>query len=131
MTLPFDEIPIPPDQRPLPQDDVPIQDDNPMPEENNPISPDLQLLYPFSGNGKPSIPIPAENNPISPEMQSPPHFRDGYPQNPIPSDTCIPPELRLPPLDLNHPPLFPPMPENYKKSTIKDLEKKKKNLRNQ
>ena len=101
-----------------------------MLKENNPIPPDMQLPCPFSGNGEPPIPIPAENNPISPEMQSPPHFRDGDPQYPIPADTPIPPELRLPPpLVLNRAPPIPPMPENYKKTTIKDLEKKDKELK--
>ena len=63
-------------------------------------------------------------------MQSPPHIRDGDPQYPIPADTPIPPELRLPPpLVLNRPPPIPPMPENYKKTAIKDLEKKDTELK--
>ena len=104
MTLPSNEIPIPPDQRPLPEDDVPIPDDYPMSTENNPIPPELQLPPPFSG--------------------------DSDPQNPIPVDNPIPPELRLPPpLVLNCPPPIPPMPDNYQKTTNKDLEKKDKELK--
>ena len=71
-----------------------------------------------------------ENNPIPPELQLPPPFHDGNPLNPIPAENNpIPPELQLPPpLHLNCPP-FHPCPFIIKKTSIKDLERKDKQIK--
>ena len=93
MTLPSDEIPIPSDQRPFPKMMSQFRMITQCPKKTTPFPQTCSypvLLVVMVNNRIPSL---RKTTPFFPEMQSPPRFCDGDPQNPIPADTPIPPQL--------------------------------------